>query len=184
MKMDDIVDLNSIPTNTDNKQGIHLPSPEIIPLFELPENTLDDEQTDLLRELVKQSNRIDPDKISYRYNKATHSLIITKVEEISINFTDKRGNSQTLNLFEVLEECLEEMGQANGKYMEASIPIKELIKKLSKRGIKNVNKDWIISARSNLLNSKIKIAGANEYILISEFNREINGYIYKRRITL
>ena len=87
-----------------------------------------------------------------------------------------------LNFYEVLEECLEENGKVHGKYVEVSISVKELIKRLSKRGVKNMNRNWLISARSNFLTSKIRLVDAEDYISISEFNKEIDGYIYKRRI--
>ncbi len=142
------------------------------------------EQTGLLRAMLDKTEKEDTlnDEISYRYNDSSHILFIRKVEEISINFTDKRGNKNMLYLFEILEECITERGVIKGKFIEVAVPRTEIIQKALKKGVKGADEDWVARTRSNLVNSKIELAGAAEYLIISEFKNEIQGYIYKKRI--
>ena len=155
-----------------------------LPYIQSSESYLLAEQNGLLRAILDQNEqKASPDEISYKFNN-NRTFIISRTEEIAINFTTKRGSKYMISLFEVFEDCMEERGEISGKYVEVAIPIAEIIKRLVSKGIRDVNKEWVVSARSNLVTSKIKPAGAGDFVMISEFDNTIQGYKYKKRVLI
>lgn len=156
----------------------------LLPAIQSSESYLLAEQTGLLRAILdRNEQKTLPDEISYKFNN-NRTFIISRTEEIAINFTTKRGSKYMISLFEVFEDCMEERGEISGKYAEVAIPIAEIIKRLASKGIRDVNKEWVVSARSNLVTSKIKPAGAGDFVMISEFDNTIQGYKYKKRVLI
>ena len=116
------------------------------------------------------------------FSKVTGAVIINTTPQDAFNFNDFYDDNNMQILFEVLWEALEERGKIVNVYKQVGIPREEIRKRVKAKIKQDVDDKWITNTVSNLKNKKLK--KREEFLFISLYKKNINGYLFRVKIQL
>ena len=96
----------------------------------------------------------------------------------SLQVDTRRGNKKMYDFLMICLINLKENPEADKDWVKTSMMIDKIKTMLSKRGVWDVDMNWIKNTRSNL-NQKIESAGLQNYVSISTFDRKQKCYIFR-----
>lgn len=96
----------------------------------------------------------------------------------SLQVDTRRGDKKMYNFLMICLSSLKDDPETDEDWVKTSMRIDKIRTMLSKRGVRDVDMNWIKNTRSNL-NQKIESAGLQNYISISTFYRKQKCYIFR-----
>lgn len=155
-----------------------IPIPNIDPRFLKPLSDFEQELIDDNKKLQKEIDRLkkDESKIqnrNFHYDYLRTTFVVWQPGIIALNFTSADG--VMVSLFEVFFECLREKGTKENAVVKVFVSMSEAVKRAIKKGKTEANNRWI-TFNINNLRKKFRSQKVENTIMISDFDRQLEGY--------
>lgn len=155
-----------------------IPIPNIAPKFLEPLSDFEQELIDDNKKLQDEIDRLKKDESklqnrNFHYDYLRTTFVVWQPSIIALNFTSADG--VMVLLFEVFFECLKERGIKENGVIKVFVSMSEAVKRAIAKGKREANNRWV-TFNINNLRKKFRSQKAENTIMISDFDRQLEGY--------